>query len=74
MMNEIEMKNISNNETTTVVVNDSPKETYEKGSNEDKNLQDVSSMPKKVDLEVLPVEHDGTMNSVQVCCHFKNVT
>ena len=61
------MKEVSNNETTTVVVNDSPKETYEKGSNEDKNLQDVTSIPKKVDVEVKQVEQDGTMNSVQVC-------
>ena len=64
------MKEVSNNETTTVVVNDSPKETYEKGSNEDKNLQDVTSIPKKVDVEVKQVEQDGTMNSVQVCHPF----
>ena len=64
------MKEVSNNETTTVMVNDSPKETYEKGSNEDKNFQDVTSMPKKVEVEVKPVEQDGTMNSVQVCYRF----
>ena len=64
------MKEVSNNETTTVMVNDSPKETYEKGSNEDKNFQDVTSMPKKVEVEVKPVEQDGTMNSVRVCYRF----
>ena len=69
-MSEVEMKEVSNNETATVMVNDSPKETYEKGNNEEKNLQDVTSMSKKVEDEVKSVEQDGTMNSVQVCYHF----